>query len=157
MDNLRGNIERQPTGPVEKEKIEKKQDSKELQETSREFVEGVSEVVGDIESGEIAEKTGEDKKSGPQGQFPQKKDGKVQVEIKPLVLPTIEVMQIKIATAIKKEIVVLEQEAKKVEDNPYKFSETIGKIRNLRGILSELTHVTFETLKNWWMEFVNKA
>ena len=155
-DNLQHSPERQHAPSAEK--IEKKQDdSRELRETSREFVEGVSEVVESVESSEIAEKTAEDKKKGPQGQFPQKGGGQVQVTLQKLILPRIEVMQIQIATAIKKEIVILEKEAKKVMDNPFAFTVVIGKIRNLRHILAELTHVTFETLKGWWMQFVKKS
>ena len=155
-NNLQQTPERQKTSPAEK--IEKKQDdSRELRETSREFVEGVSEVVESVESSEISEKTGEDKKKGPQGQFPQKGGGQVQVTLQKLILPRIEVMQIQIATAIKKEIVVLEKEAKKVVDNPFALTAVVAKIRQLRDILGNLTHATFETLKGWWMQFVKKS
>ncbi len=101
VDNLRNNPERQERGPAEK--IEKKQDeSRELREASKEFVEGVSEVVESVETGEVAEELGEDKKKGPSGKFPSGGGG-TQVKIEPLVIPRIEVMQIQIATAIKKE------------------------------------------------------
>ncbi len=157
MDNKPNNLERQHVSPSEKH-IEKKQDeSREVRETSKEFVEGVSEVVESVESGEVAEKTREDKKKGPQGQFPQKGGTKVQVQLPPLFIPRIEVMQIQIATAIKKEIAVLEKEAERVSDNPFALSSVVGKIRELRNMLSDLTHVTFETLKSWWMKFVKKS
>jgi len=158
MDNSRNNIEHQSTTPAEKEKIEKKQEgSREVRETSKEFVEGVSEVVEGVESDEVGEKIGEGKKKGPQAQFPQKDGKKKSFQLQPLILPRIEVMQIQIATAIKKEIAVLKEEAKHVKDKPFELNAVVGKIRDLRNILANLTHVTFETLKNWWMKFVNKS
>ncbi len=158
MDNHPNSLERQSGSPAEREKVEKKQDvSRELREASKEFVEGVAEVVEGAESGEVSEATGEDKKKGPQGGFPVKGGAGIQVQLKQLVIPGIEVMQIQIATAVHKEIAVLEKEAAKVSDNPFALSGVVGKIRELKYIVANLTHVTFETLKSWWMRFVNKS
>ncbi len=158
MDKNQNNIERQHAGPAEKEKVEKKrEDSRELREASKEFVEGVSELVENVETSEVSEKTSEDKKKGPQGdQLPIKRGG-IKVQLPPLILPKIEIMQIQIATAIKREIMVLEKEAVRVSDNPFALTTVVGKIRTLKDILANLTHVTFETLKGWWMKFVKKS
>lgn len=156
VDNLRNNPESRERGPVEKIK-KKQEESREVRETSKEFVEGVSEVVESVETGEVAETAGEDKKKGPQGKFPTKGGTATQVKIEPLVLPRIEVMQIQIATAIKKEIAVLEKEAERVSNNPFALNSVVGKIRTLKDMLADLTHVTFETLKGWWMKFVKKS
>ncbi len=158
MDNP-NTIERPGGGSPEREKPEKKrEESREVRETSKEFVEGVSEVVESVETGEVSEKTGEDKKKGPQGKFPSGGGAaQTKVQLQPLSLPRIEVMQIQIATAIKKEIAVLEKEAVRVSDKPFALSEVVGKIRDLRNILSNLTHLTFEALKGLWMKFVKKG
>ncbi len=158
MDHHPNSLDRQSGSPAEKERVEKKQDeSRELREASKEFVEGVAEVVEGSESNEVSESTGEDKKKGPQGTFPVKGGSKVQIHLQPLVIPGIEVMQIQIATAVHKEIAVLEKQAAKVSDNPFALSGVVGKIRELKYILANLTHVTFETLKSWWMRFVKKS
>lgn len=155
VDNLSHSPERQERGPSEK--IEKKQEeSRELRETSKEFVEGVSEVVESVETGEVAERTGEDKKKGPQGRFPGKGVKQVKVELKPIEFPKIEVMQIQIATEIKHEIAMLISEAKKT-NSPYELSGILGKIRGFRDILSELTHLTIEKLRDLWLKFVKKS
>lgn len=157
MDNQRNIIEHQGSSPAEKGKIEKKQDeSRELREASKEFVEGVSEVVESAESGEIAEKTSEDKKAGPQGKFPTQAGRPVKLQPPSLVLPRIEVMQIQIAVAVKKEIAVL-MEAARVTKHPYELTGVLAKIRNLKDILSDLIHAPLETIKSLWMKFVKKS
>jgi len=160
MPNPQNNIERLHTGPAGEEKVEKKQDeshAREVREASREFIEGVSEVVEGVETGEVAEKTGEDKKKGPQGRFPTTTGQQVKAQLKSLIIPRIEVMQIQIATAINKEIAFYAKEAERVSDKPFELNNVISKIRELRDILSSLTQVTFETLKNWWLKFVNRS
>jgi hypothetical protein len=158
MDHQRNSLESQNNVPAEKEKVEKRQDqSRELQEASKEFIEGVAEVVEDVESNEIAESTSEDKKKGPQGQFPAKSGAKVQIQLPPLIIPRIEVMQIQIATAIKKEIAVLEKEAVRVSNNPFALTGVVLKIRQLKDILANLIHAPLDTLKGWWMKYVNKS
>ncbi len=159
VDKLRSSPEHQERGPAEK--VEKKQDeSRELREQSHEVGEGIAEVVEGVESAEsaeVSETTGEDKKKGPQGKIPQTGGKKIAFDLKPIDFPKIEVMQIQIATAIKKEIAVLEQEAARVSDKPFELSVVVGKIRELKDMLSNLTHVTIETIKGWWMKFVKKS
>lgn len=148
----------------ESSEVEKKSlDSKEIKEASKEFVEGIGEVVDSVENAEISddnvsENTGEDKKKGPQGSM---KTGKAQAVTKDdddVKVPSIEIMQIQIATQIKNEIRVLEKEMRSLQSgsrfNPMKLNATVSRIRNLRDILSNLAHVTLETLKGWWMDFV---
>jgi len=157
VDNLHHSPEHLEHGPSEK--IEKKQDeSRELRETSKEFVEGVSEVVESVETGEVAERTGEDKKKGPQGRFPVTGDRKqVKVDLQPIDYPRIEVMRIQIATEIKKEIVVLLREAVKVSNNPFALNAVIARIRDMKDVLSDLTHLTIEKLKDLWLKFVKRS
>ena len=147
-------IEQQRTRPADKPE-QKKEDSSALREASKEFIEGVSEVV-DV-SDEVAEGAGEDKKKGPQGQMPSKGGAAaIKAVLKPLVLPGIELMQIQIATAIKKEIVGLEKMASQLADKPFALTGVVAKIRELNYILHNLAHATLETLKGWWMKFVQK-
>ena len=151
------NIERQSYTPAEKPEM-KQEDHRALRETSKEFVDGVSELVDSVESGEVAEHIGEDKKKGPQGGFPVIGAGAtIKAALKPLVLPGIELMQIQIGTAIKKEILVLEKMAEKVADKPFALTGIVAKIRELNYILHNLAHATFETIKGWWMKFVHKS
>lgn len=155
VDNLSHSPERRESGPAER--IEKKQEeSRELRETSKEFVEGVSEVVESVEAGEVSERTGEDKKKGPQGRFPGKGVKQVKIDLEPIEFPKIEVMQIQIATEIKQEIALLIQEAKK-SNTPYELSGILAKIRGFKDILSELTHLTIEKLRDLWLKFVKKS
>lgn len=157
MDQNSNNIESQRPTPTERPE-KKQEDSRALREASKEFEEGVSELVENVENSEVAERTGEDKKKGPQGKFPMKGGGAaIKAAIKPLVLPGIELMQIQIATAIKKEIIVLEKMAERVKDKPFALTGIVAKIRELNYILHNLAHATFETLKGWWMKFVKNG
>lgn len=160
MPNPQNNIERVHTAPAEKEKVERKREeshAREVREASKEFIEGVSEVVESVETGEVAEKTREDKRKGPQGSFPATTGQQVKAQLKSLILPRIEVMQIQIATAINKEIAFYEKQADRVSDKPFELNMVVAKIRELKDILSSLTHVTLETLKGWWLKFVKKS
>lgn len=157
MDQNPNIVERQRPTPAERPE-KKQEDNGALRQASKEFVEGVSELVESVESKEVSESTGEDKKKGPQGQMPAKGGAAaIKAAIKPLVLPGIELMQIQIATAIKKEIIVLEKMAEKVKDKPFALTGIVAKIRELNYILHNLAHATFESLKNWWMKFVKNG
>lgn len=155
VQNTSNNVEQQRSVPVEKPE-KKQEENRELQKTSQEFVEGVAEVV---ENAEVSEGLGEDKKKGPQGQFPSTKSGgsAIKTALKPLVFPGVELMQIQIATAIKREIVGLEKMAEKLADKPFALTGVVAKIRELNFILHSLAHATFDTLKNWWMKFVKNG
>jgi len=138
-------------------------DNREIKEASKEFIEGVSEVVDSVENaevvdGEVSEGAGEDKKKGPQGSI-KKGQATTQVVTKDdSQPPSIEIMQIQIATQIKNEIRSLEREMKILQSgsnfNPMKLNATVSRIRHLRDILSNLAHVTFDIVKGWWMDFV---
>ena len=146
---------------LEKPEHQDKTSAKELQKTASEFEEGVSEVADLMNNAEVAEKAGEDKKKGPAGTF---KTGTAKTStqaIKPLPLkiPKIDTMQAQISKEIRKQIHALEHEAKKIMMNPtafspFKLNGLVGKIRELKYILANLAHATFETLKGWWMKFV---
>lgn len=141
-------------------------DTREIKEAAKEFVEGVSEVVESVENaevvdGEVSENTGEDKKKGPQGSMKSGKAATTAVTQDESKVPTIEIMQIQIATQVKNEIRVLEKEMRSLQSgskfNPKKLSDTVSRIRNLRDILANLAHVAAETVKGWWLEFVGGA
>lgn len=150
----------------ESSEVEKKSvDNREIKEASKEFIEGIGEVVDSVENaevsdGEVSENTGEDKKKGPQGSMKTGKAQAVKKDDDGVKVPSIEIMQIQIATQIKNEIRVLEKEMRSLSGsrfNPMKLNATVSRIRNLRDILSNLAHVTLETVKGWWMDFVKTA
>ena len=156
---------RSPEVPVsEKTGGEAARESKEIREKSAEFIEGVSEVVESVESaeggeGEISEAAGEDKKKGPAGRLQGTATGGAATQADVMEMPRIDVMRVQIATRIKSEIVSLEKQAKKMMNNPRKFSpfhlaQVVSKIRMLREILAGLAHATAEALKSWWLQFV---
>jgi len=148
--------------PESSPKENKTPESKEIKEASKEFIEGVGEIVetaegGEVTDGNVGENMGEDKKSGPQGSMKGGAGG--QAVVKKIVKePSIEIMQIQISTQIKHEIRVLEKEMKALQSgrhfNPMKLNLTVSKIRGLRDILANLAHVAAETVKTWWNEFV---
>ena len=131
-----------------------------LKETSKEFIEGVAEVVG--ETGEVSEEVKEGKKVGPATSMGGGAAGDTTVTPKAVFFPKIELMQGQIAKAIRHEIENLEKEARKMTSNPMEFKPyalngVVSKIRELKEILANLTHVTMETLKTWWLKYVKKA
>lgn len=163
--NKLGNIEHQlqvKKGP----ETQKEQKSKELESTSKQFVEGTREVVGNMEyvsegSENVSESTSEDKKQVSNG-MPTGKGSAQGIKAQfaqQFKIPTVNIMRRQVAKAIKTEIHHLEKEAKKIKRNPLKFSPfalngVVSKIRELQSILSQLAYATVENLKSWWMKFV---
>jgi hypothetical protein len=138
-----------------------KSGAKEIHEKSKEFVEGVSEVVEGVEMAEsadsnVGEKAGEGKNRSPASGM--KSAGTTSTTTTQTAEPTIEVMQIQIATQVKKEIRLLEKEASKIMSSgqfaPYKLNGIIAKIRELKDILANMAYAAAETIKDWWVRFV---
>lgn len=142
----------------------KKPESKEIKETSKEFVEGVSEVVETTEAaefaeGNVSEKAGEDKKKVSGGSLKRGTAVTGGAVAAMVDAPPIEMMQSQIAAMVKKEIRVLEKEAKKMMSNPgsfspFKLNGILTKIRQLKDILANLGYAAAETVKDWWLKFV---
>ncbi len=159
-DKFKQNRETIRGGGLDKAEKPEEPGSKELAEKQREFIEGVSEVVegaenAEVSSGEISERSGEDRKRA--GTVSGKSSGTVTVQSQ--VLPELDVMIIQISTRIKKELAALEKERKKVMKNPTKFSpfklnEIIMRIRELRDILADLAIQTADNIKQLWQRFV---
>ncbi len=149
---------------AEKHAQAEKHGAKEIKQTSREFVEGVSEVVEGSEvaetaEGNVAEEERKGKNKFPAGGMPGGSvAGKFGADEK-AEIPPIEVMQSQIATMIRKEIRILEKEAKQImfsskKFSPFKLNGIISKIRMLKDILANLGYAAAETVKGWWMKFV---
>jgi hypothetical protein len=154
-------VERGKEGQREKgEKAERN-----IQEKSKEFIEGVSEVVEGVENaegvettGEVAEGLGEGKKKAAAVGGISSSSGKP-VNHQPIAPPSIEIMRIQVSTQIKNEIRMLEKEAARLMRgsggfHPFQLNKVVSKIRELKDILSGLAYATAETLKGWWMKFV---
>lgn len=134
---------------------------KEIKETSKELIEGISEVVEGAESsefveGDVSEKTREGKKKAPVTGI---KGASAAKTIEKATPPTIEIMRIQISTQVKNEIRLLEKEAARmlsgrVKFNPSKLNGVVAKIRELKDILTNLAYVTSETLKGLWNKYV---
>lgn len=145
----------------QEQKAEKQQLSKEVEQTSTRFMEGVGEVVESAEasSEKVSEQVSEKKSVGPATKFPGGAAQTTQTAIKPIKIPTIEAMRGQIAHEIEKQIKVLEKEAKKIMRDPkgfspYSLNGVVTKIRELKEILEHLAYATVETLKGWWLKFV---
>ena len=152
--------------PESSPKENKSLDTREITEASKEFIEGVGEVVDSVENaevvdGEVGESAGEDKKKGPQGSMKKGQATTQVVKKDDAAPPSIEIMQIQIATQVKNEIRVLEREMRSLQSgskfNPMKLNATVSRIRNLRDILANLAHVAADVVKDWWMEFVKTS
>lgn len=142
----------------QKSALEHKQDIPQDSENIAEGLEGVAEIIGEAPS-EVKEKS----KSKASGSFATNKHQSQQkAAIKPIKLPTLEVMRGQIATQVKKEIRQLEKEANRMMMNPagfnpFKLNGVIAKIRELKDILANLAFATMENLKGWWMKFVRNS
>jgi hypothetical protein len=163
-----GNIERRHESGPDKGGVEQRKGheahSKEIKETSKGFMEGVSEVVEGVEAaeaaeGNVAESAGEGKKRAPVVGIKTggKQDGSVATAEKDA--PSIEIMQIQVAIQIKNEIRVLEKEVVKLLKDPsglsaFKLNVVVSKIRNLKDILANLAYATAETIKELWGKFI---
>ena len=154
--NQIGGVER----PSEPSGIEKKEKGEDLKEHSREFIEGVSEVVegaetAEIADGEVSERLKEGKKKAPAGGG----GGKATASTAQVAIPELDVMVIQISTKIKKELFALEKEKKQIMRHPTKFdaskfNKVVARIRDLRDILANLAHETTEKLKDLWLTHV---
>lgn len=119
-----------------------------------------AEAAGEVIDNMVSEGTGEDRKKASGGKI---KSGTAATgnakPVKAMVMPqSVDLMRTQISVKIKKEIVVLEKEAAKImsmrQFNPFKLTKIVGRIRELKEILSSLTYATVESLKNWWLKFV---
>jgi len=162
-DNFGKNPEKHEVAEKSGERTEKiKHGEKEIKETSKGFVEGVSEVVEGSEvvefaTGEVAEKSGEGKNRAPAGGG--KASTNQAIQVKSSAPPTIEIMRIQVSTQVKNEIRLLEKEASKLLNspgnfNPFKLNGIVAKIRELKDILASMAYATAETIKGWWMKYV---
>lgn len=144
--------------PEQRQKVEQRE-AKELQSTAHEFRETITGVEAGIENAEVSEGVGEDRKKGPAVGMKTGAQGAQKKAAFQFKIPNIETMRHQIAREIKRQIRVLEHQAKKMSRNPAKFSPfvfagVISKIRELKSLLANLANITFETLKGWWMKFV---
>lgn len=165
MPNNRETFER-PTGAQNKAPEKKAEGEKELKETSKQFIEGVSDVVDTemessegIENAEVSENTGENRKKVSHGLKTSRTQAAKAALLKKIKLPSVKIMQAQIAKEIHKQIDILEKQAKRMTRNPagfepFKLNGVVSKIRELRDILSQLAHLTFEKLKSLWLKFV---
>jgi hypothetical protein len=168
-DKVSKNTEHREEGPAKKEAPGRPsvagRKEKEIKETSKGFLEGVSEIVegteaAEISEGEVSENVKEGKSTSPSAGFKQGAGNAGEASRK-AAEPSIEIMRIQVATQIKQEIRILEKEAAKLLRNPSSFSAfklngIIAKIRELKDILSGLAYATVETIKGWWMKFVKR-
>jgi|WetSurMetagenome_2_1015567.scaffolds.fasta_scaffold200570_2 hypothetical protein len=162
------NVEKGRSGREEKETTGNRSEAeshkeREIRETSRGFLEGVSEVVenaevAEVSEGDVSENVKEQKKSAPAAGM--KSSGAATAATSESEAPpSIEIMRIQIATQVKNEIRQLEKEAAKMLKNPSSFSAfklngMVSKIRELKEILAGLAYATVETMKGWWTKFV---
>jgi len=161
-DKIKNNFKQRESLPSETGQSAGKEFSKkEILEQSRQFVEGVGEVVEGVEvaetTGEIAENLGESKKKVAGGGFTVNQQQQVVGATQ--TLPSIEIMRIQVSTQIKKEIRMLEKEANRLMRSPggfhpFKLNTIVAKIRTLRDILASLADVTADALKGLWLKFV---
>lgn len=75
-------------------------------------------------------------------------------------LPDQKVMMVQVSKEIHKEIKYLHKKAMKMlrtpgEVNYFEMSNLMKKLRELKGILSDLFRASFETLKTLWLRFVH--
>lgn len=170
MNQKPPSLERKANTPVAKEKSDP---SKELNLRQREvFGKETTEIIGGLDAvespetgaettGEISEKLKENNKSAPAGQIPVTGTATaIAIAAKKLIIPSVELMQKQVASAVKKQIRILEIKAKSLSSvrasgfEPFTLTSIVSKIRELKEILARLTHVTFETLKGWWLKYV---
>ncbi len=164
-DNLGNNRESLHPSELQKDNVQERKSeqlSKEVQKTS-EFVEGGLDVLDGVEAGneQISENVSERKSGAPAAKAPRTSSAQAtQAALKPIKVPTVEVMRNQVAKEIEKQIKVLEKEAKKImhssnqQFSPFALNGVLMKIRELKEILANLAFVTFETVKAWWMKFV---
>ena len=124
-------------------------------------LDGVTDIIEDAEgmgNGEVGEQESKGKNRASQGGLKAGAQGDAAAGKKILQLPKVEVMRKQVEVAIMKEIKVLEKQANKIKRNPvgnaHKLNGIISQIRNLHYMLSMVAHATLETLKSWWMKYV---
>lgn len=159
-DNLSSHKENTSLG-VEKQSQSAEKGSEALNEAQNltEGLEGIAEIIGEAPS----ENQNSGKNKASAGSLTKSSQGQQKkAALKPIKIPTLEVMRVQIASQVNKEIKQLEKEATRMMMNPAKFSpfklnSVIAKIRELKDILANLAFVTVETLKGWWMKFVGNG
>ena len=147
---------------IEKRDEQQSASADQLKETSRELVSDIREGVENADvmtNGEVQEGQGEDKKVYNGGTTSGGTQAAQALLAKQVKIPSVEVMRKQVSVEIRKEIRVLEHQAKKIMRNPSKFSPftlngVVSKIRELKEILGQLAYATMENLKGWWMKFV---
>lgn len=154
----RERISIKPDSQRGKESVDK--DSEKVSVQSRELFQGIEDVVEGaegMETGNIAEQTGEDRKKTSGAYKSSSASAQVKTQ-KKNEEPTFEVMAIQVRTHLKQEIAVLQKEAKKYKSganfSPYKLSQIMGRIRRLREILAELVTAASTKVRQLWHEYV---
>lgn len=139
--------------------------SREVLEASKSFIEGLSSIVeagenseiSEFNEGNVGEVSGEGKNRAAGGAA---KGGAAKARKKEVPEPSIEIMQIQVSTKIEKEIRILEKEAAKLMSagksnfSPHKLNAVIGRIRSLREILANLVFSTADSIKTLWIKYV---
>lgn len=168
MDELSKNLDKgfdkKPNNKIESPKSYS-EDSKstEFKEKAHEIIEGISEMaesteVSEIIDQKITEKSSEGKNKAAGGGFKKSDQGSANKGLSSSI-PRVEVMRIQIATRVKKEIIALEREAKKIlkspgKMEPFQLTMVVSKIRRLRELLASLAFATKETLIKLWEQYV---
>lgn len=154
-------IESKEFKPSQKEQIRKDES---VEVDNREFIEGVSVTLDDVESaetinGKVSEKASENKSRAPKTKFPAKSGAQsTDFALGEDEEPEIDVMRIQVSTQVKKEIAALKKEAKNLlkarNFNPFEVTRTLSKIRNLKDLLSSLAYITSDALKTLWRKYI---
>lgn len=124
------------------------------------LAEGMESVDGKVAEtlGEDRNKTGDNKTGG--FVYKQKVDpAAIRAQLLQNI-PDQKVMMMQVSKEIHKEIKYLHKKAMKMmrtpgEMNYFEMSNLMKKLRDLKGILSELFKASFETLKTLWLRFVH--
>jgi len=150
---------------VERKEAESSQKLEDQQKVSIEKLD-TSDVRAGLENaevmttGEVSEDVKEDRKvfNGAAGSATAAQTAQAALA-KQVKIPSVEIMRKQVAVEIRKEIRLLEHQAKKIMSNPSEFSPftlngMVSKIRELKEILGQLAYATVENLKSWWMKYV---
>lgn len=159
-----------PERPLEKGRAQEKQEQRasvedrEIQKAARDVVTSANESVENSESaenvdGHIAEDEGKGKQKLGSGTAATKGDDASGATRKDEAgFPRVDVMRIQVSIQVKKEIVELKKEAKRLQNSqrfsPFHFARIIAKIRQLSILLAQLAHATAESVKQLWLKYV---
>lgn len=170
-NSISNNKERLEAGTIQKpESPSRSEQEKRLNEATKQFVESLEGVVESAENQEVAEfvegnvsETSREGK-GKLGQGGQPAGAATAASgATAVAIPSIEIMQVQVATKIQKEIRVLENEAKRLmaagggSFSPHQLTQSVAQIRNLREILAGLVYATADALKALWLKYVKGA